>query len=171
MLQTMIKSSYLHDVLKSQHLRKIVNRLSRILSSKSAPEFNAIACRGMSGCIVASCLSARLNKNLIVVRKKESSHHSNFQVEGSLNCKKYIIIDDFIGQGGTVWSIISEIHSSLNPKSRCVGIYLYKYSNDNKHRTQFFERKIQKQLISDANNFAIVWFYGPGSKIYKASFY
>ena len=87
-------------------------------------EFDAIACRGVSGLLIAPIVAMRLNKTLIVVRKGEKTH-SNYTVEGDHGAKSYLILDDFIDEGGTVRSITHCIFKA-NPSARCTGFIAYK---------------------------------------------
>ena len=115
-------SNYLNDILKHGGLKQVVDRLVQILRRKNAPEFDAIACCGCSGFLVAPAVALRLKKNLIIIRKSIANCHSRLLVEGPLNTKKYIIIDDLIDKGNTIKKILKAMEYE---NSICVGIYLY----------------------------------------------
>jgi adenine/guanine phosphoribosyltransferase-like PRPP-binding protein len=96
-------------------------------------EFDAIACRGVSGLLIAPVVAMRLNKTLIVVRKGEKTH-SGYKVEGDHGAKRYLILDDFIDGGDTVRITIKDIYAT-NPAARCVGFIAYK-------RLSFMDRNV-----------------------------
>jgi len=129
-----IDSIYLQDVVDGTHLYKIVNRLVRILCAENAPKFEAVAFCGMSGSIIASCVAAKMKKDLILVRKSDENRHSSFFIETPVNgIKNYIIIDDFISSGKTISFIIEQISTCYSSR-KCVGIYLYNVErNDHMH--------------------------------------
>lgn len=87
-------------------------------------KFDAIACRGISGLLIAPIVAMRLNKTLIVIRKGEKTH-SKYTVEGDHGAKNYLILDDFIDKGDTVKAITHCIFKA-NPSARCTGFIAYK---------------------------------------------
>lgn len=115
-----IISEYLDDYLCSKNLNKIIKKVKKSINSKLV--FDSIAFRGMSGALLAPTLAIRLNKQLIMVRKKTETH-SGLIVEGNLKSKKYIIVDDFIDSGLTVANILMEI-KRVFPRASCQGILL-----------------------------------------------
>lgn len=89
------------------------------------PRFDAIACRGLSGALVASIVAAKLDKPLVVVRKKIEGTHSSYGIEqGVAGPFRYVIVDDLIDKGGTVRAIIEKI-KEREEDAVCVGIILY----------------------------------------------
>jgi adenine/guanine phosphoribosyltransferase-like PRPP-binding protein len=87
-------------------------------------KFDAIACTGLSGSLVAPAVAAELDKPIVIVRKGESSHGNT--IESSKNFKdafNYIIIDDLVESGRTMTRIKKVLTKECGAK--CVGIYFY----------------------------------------------
>lgn len=143
-----ITSEYLHDILDVHSLKRIISRTTTHLKP-FAKDFQAIAFRGMSGAIVAPTVACRLNKEIIVVRKKGLNAHSSLIVEGSRNIKNYIIIDDFVCEGATVVSIQEEI-KKFCPKAKCIGLYMYMYSNMDCDAYKLINQSIKANLFKKA---------------------
>ena len=120
----------------SDYLRSALNPDSIKLFMETAPsfvqrfDFEAIAFRGMSGALLAPLLAYHTHKSLLMVRKPkhtDNGHehdHSNFRVEGDRATKRYLILDDFMCSGNTIWSIVREIRSWA-PEARCIGALFY----------------------------------------------
>jgi len=155
-----INSSYLHEVLDHASLNAISNKLFKILSKKTTRKFNAIACRGYSGCIVAAPLCCKLKKDLIIVRKDSS--HSCCRVEGPKRSKRYIIIDDLISSGNTIFSILEDVDNYI--KSECVGIYLYA---EDRKSVPVFNMEYRKKIRKIVKSIPITWFNGLKGKTHK----
>lgn len=100
-------------------------------------KFGAIACRGVSGMVIAPALAIELKKDLIICRKEDA--HSRSAIEGRM-WSNYIIVDDFIESGRTVIDIMraidiahkDELRQSVPPGSKpfrafpdCQAIFLY----------------------------------------------
>jgi adenine/guanine phosphoribosyltransferase-like PRPP-binding protein len=120
-----ILSEYLTDALTPMNTKKLVKAAMTLLKLY---DFDAIAFRGISGALVAPILAYRLNKSLLVVRKPkqtDETSHSGRRVEGDLNARRYLIVDDFQSSGNTVQAIVEEI-SKFAPNARCIGALLYK---------------------------------------------
>lgn len=98
--------------------------------------FEAIAFTGTSGAALAYILSHWLKVPLICVRKTaEGSHFPSWfgNLEGHVEAKTYMIVDDFISSGATIDRIRDEI--AKKSKAQCVGIVLYARSNDSEYRS------------------------------------
>lgn len=117
-----IQSDYLKKMFDKQRTKEFL-KLAKPLLKKY--DFQAIAFCGVSGALVAPLLAYKINKTLIVVRKiaRESSH-SMFAVEGDLNAKRYLIVDDFISTGYTVRDIVEKV-SIVAPSAKCIGCIQY----------------------------------------------
>ena len=113
-----IISPYMANLLVPTQLRKIITRAIRKLPNI---RFDSIAFRGMSGAIIAPFIAAKLNKQLIMVRKNDNSAHSICRVEGYSKVKRYIIVDDFVETGKTAATIYFEI-KDFAPSAECLGI-------------------------------------------------
>ena len=101
---------------------------------KSVTDFDTIAFCGMSGSAMAFILAHELGVDLLCVRKKnDGSHFLSFNdnpLEGNLEAKKYLIVDDFISSGRTVNYIIDSI-SKILPQAKAVAMVMYAaYRND-----------------------------------------
>jgi len=109
---TPITSYYLERVLTPEGLRDAVTRVVRVLREDvKLNTFDAIAFRGVSGALVAPAVAVAVGKPLIVVRKSEASHGR--PVEGAITAKRYVIVDDFVGAGGTVRAITDALDGTL----------------------------------------------------------
>lgn len=130
-----IYSSYLgvvFDIDRFQKLVPIVVQKAKDIMQKHP--FDAIAFTGVSGAALAFILSYELKIPLICVRRdRNDGHHAkNSQMmvsyptllEGALDAKKYLIVDDFISTGATTNRIIESINDFFN-HGDCVAILLY----------------------------------------------
>jgi len=120
----------------SDYLQSALNPDSVKLFMKTAPSFvqqfnfEAIAFRGMSGALLAPILAYKTGKTLLMVRKPKQEDapqhmdHSMYRVEGDRATKRYLILDDFMCSGNTIWSIVQEIRGWA-PDARCIGVLFY----------------------------------------------
>lgn len=115
---------------------------------KIADQFDSIACCGTSGLMVVPQIAELLNKNIILIRKKDEKCYSNFTIEGVAPFR-YIILDDLICSGDTVRHITRTI-SSEHIRSKCVGLYCYMpeecaYTSET---SKLFERDYHMPLLN-----------------------
>lgn len=119
-----IRTDYLQEIYSVKTFTKLVNRAARKIKNNSSKyPFDAIAFRGTSGAALAYPLSFLLNVPLICCRKCKS--HCYYKVEGCLNARNYIIVDDFIETGKTIDNIIRNIKRYSLSGSKLSAIYLY----------------------------------------------
>lgn len=104
----MIHADYLDNQLNGTALAGTIDEVVATLE-KVKDKFDVIAFRGMSGALVAPAVAARLGKDLIMVRKTTDNSHSYLATEGRVNCKSFVIIDDFAQSGETVRTIFREV--------------------------------------------------------------
>jgi orotate phosphoribosyltransferase len=130
----MIRTSYFDSALNPDSRKSVIDMLVTILSNV---QFDAIACRGVSGLTIAPIVAHLLDKPLIIVRKPNESAHSTNKYEGCYNFKNYIIIDDFVSTGGTVGKI-QELIKGFNPNARYIGVFTYQ-SMASHCNTHFFK--------------------------------
>lgn len=90
---------------------------------KISDQFDSIACCGTSGLMVVPQVAELLNKNIILIRKKNEKCYSNFTIEG-VKPFRYIILDDLICSGNTVRHIRRTIENEYS-KTKCIGLYCY----------------------------------------------
>ena len=118
----------------AEHTSLVLNhkqRHSYIISGvcrlrKNLHDFDAIACCGISGVIVAVQIAELLNKEIVIVRKPQNStlrEYSEFTIEG-VAPRRYVIVDDLVCSGKTVRYILNEIKEEY-PRAICVGMYSY----------------------------------------------
>lgn len=110
------------------HVKQAVDMLV-----ESEIQFDAIAFRGISGAILGPQIAVALDKSMILVRKPNDGSHSlqnaaygtNSKltplVEGDINARTYIIVDDFQSSGATAKEIRDEIRKVI-PKAVCLGV-------------------------------------------------
>jgi adenine/guanine phosphoribosyltransferase-like PRPP-binding protein len=130
------RTSYLSNVFDSDRFRnQLLMAERRIREFAEEIEFDAIAFTGTSGSAFAYPLSFLLGMPLICVRKFEENNHYYGKVEGFLNAKNYIIVDDFISGGDTIRTIMKEIETFYVEYERpftanLVGVYMYGTKDD-----------------------------------------
>ncbi len=115
---------------------------------KMSDQFDSIACCGTSGLMVVPQIAELLNKNIILVRKKNEKCYSDFAIEG-VKPFRYIILDDLICSGNTVRHIQRSI-SDEHHRTICVGLYCYMpeecaYTKDT---VKLFERDYRMKLLN-----------------------
>ncbi len=71
-----------------------------------------------------------MDKTLLAVRKEEEHRHSVNIVEGDLNARRYVILDDLISMGTTVNAILDEV-KAVAPNAGCIGVLRYLFIDDN----------------------------------------
>jgi adenine/guanine phosphoribosyltransferase-like PRPP-binding protein len=84
-------------------------------------QYDTIAFAGISGAVIGPVVAMKLKKECILVRKNGDIRQSFAEVTGYDECRKYIIIDDFICSGHTVKMIQNKIHDFL-PDAECLGV-------------------------------------------------
>jgi adenine/guanine phosphoribosyltransferase-like PRPP-binding protein len=105
--------------MRPDRMKKLRPVIRKILAKY---EFEAIAFRGLSGALLAMPIAMALNKSLIMVRKGEDNCHSKYlPVQGDLNTKRYVIIDDFKSSGNTV-EIIRKAVKDFASEAECLGV-------------------------------------------------
>jgi adenine/guanine phosphoribosyltransferase-like PRPP-binding protein len=105
------------------HPLALAENLQRAVVALEGYEYDALACRGISGMSFTFPLTVMVGKPPIVVRKKHEESHGNW-VEGYYAAKRYIIVDDFVGSGDTAREIIKAINAwGYNPSPKeCLGV-------------------------------------------------
>lgn len=80
---------------------------------------------GVSGLLVGPQVCEILNKNLVIVRKKDEKRnsYSDFDVEGC-NPMEFVILDDLSCSGSTIKHILRTLHKEYY-RVDCVGAYFY----------------------------------------------
>lgn len=106
---------------------------------KEEYKIDALAFTGSSGAAAAFVLGFKHNMHLIYVRKEgEKCHGSNIEFNGESHIRKYLIVDDFIGQGTTVKRIITRIDEYCKSngchKAKPVGVLLFDTAGRNETR-------------------------------------
>mgnify|MGYP000945606000 CR=1 FL=1 len=120
-------ADYLKQFDNVSKYESIVKKVCRYIR-QSKLEFSHIAVAGISGMTIGGPVALRLKKNLIVVRKGEHSHSSEL-VEGvPINDKpfQYIIVDDCVDTGETVFNIYNGIHT-VNKNATPLSVIEYYY--------------------------------------------
>lgn len=119
-------ASHLTKALTPETLRWLV---PQIVKKLSAYEFDAIACRGLSGVLVAPMVALAMNKTLLIIRNHLDCHSAHM-VEGDYGARRYVILDDFASSGNTVEKIVKEISVEI-PEARCLGLCEYLWMQEN----------------------------------------
>ena len=135
-----VNTLYLEEVFEPGKYKKTVKRvtaLARKIRAIPGRDFDSIAFSGISGASIGFPVAAALGVPVIYIRKEcDSSHFGKGCIEGVLNSKKYLIIDDFIASGKTVAYIAAVIGKNidlypnvyLNLYPQCVGVLQYNSS-------------------------------------------
>lgn len=115
---------------------------------KISDEFDSIACCGTSGLMVVPQIAELLNKNILLIRKKNEKCYSDFAIEG-VKPFRYIIIDDLICSGNTVRHIQRSIGDEYE-KTVCIGLYCYMPEECayTKNNIKLFERDYHMKLLN-----------------------
>lgn len=120
-----VHSTYLKDLFAKDNFGKIIISSVKFLKAQRIQTpFDAIACTGLSGCLVAPTIAWTLGVTLIVVRKPQEKRHASAVVEGA-DSNRYIVVDDFISSGATIRLVMKEITESV-VKGTAVGIFLWR---------------------------------------------
>lgn len=119
-----VRSDYLHCCLAASTSKLVVHHLARLIKVRKM-NFDTIVFRGMSGALIAPTIAHKLNKNLLLVRKKDEGRHSTYEIEGFTNIKKFIIIDDIICSGNTVAQIFKSLSAKDIDPTKCQSLVLY----------------------------------------------
>lgn len=116
-------ASHLRQALEPHMRRDLIKSLVRILKHH---DFDSIACRGLSGLLVAPTVAMMMDKTLLVIRKQDEDCHSWRAVEGDANALRYVIIDDLICSGDTVKAILRAMERE-RIDAKCIGVIQYLY--------------------------------------------
>jgi adenine/guanine phosphoribosyltransferase-like PRPP-binding protein len=101
--------------------RIIINAVCQL--RKLNDTYDSIACSGTSGLMVVPQIAELLNKEIVIVRKKNEKSYSPFHIEG-VTPFRYIIIDDLVCSGNTIKHITKSLKEEY-PRSKCIGLYCY----------------------------------------------
>lgn len=136
-----VSHGYMGKLLDTDELRATTEQAVEMLRP-IAHTFDAVAFRGISGAILGPIIAMALGKSMILVRKPNDGSHSQQNaswgptsfsadsghngkltslIEGDVNTRKYIIVDDFQSQGTTARAIRNEINKVL-PEAVCLGV-------------------------------------------------
>lgn len=86
-------------------------------------KFDSVVVCGTSGLLVGPQISELLNKNLVIVRKRNEKRYSPFHIEGAYP-GDYVVVDDLVCSGSTLKHILNNIKEEY-PKAKCCGVYSY----------------------------------------------
>lgn len=142
-------SQYLGCIFENNRFQKLIPIvIEKVKEIRKLHPFDAIAFTGTSGAALAFILSYKLRIPLICVRRnKNDGHHAKCPawmssypslLEGMMDAKSYLIVDDFIEHGTTVNRIIGSINK-LPKHGTCAAILLYSVPLSGK-RFDFFEK-------------------------------
>jgi adenine/guanine phosphoribosyltransferase-like PRPP-binding protein len=124
----MVRSQYLKNVFTPKVYKPLIIKACEVLTEMMVSNpFDTIAFTGVSGAAIGFALGYELGLPMLCVRKQsEKSHYSatNGYVEGHFTAMRYIIVDDLIASGDTIYSIMNRIHLAIDD-AECVGIFLY----------------------------------------------
>lgn len=121
-----IEAEYLVEIFKPKMFKPLMDRAIRTIQNfeKDNP-FDGIAFSGVSGAALAFPISLLTGKHLICVRKERSSH-SDKRVLGLMNAQRYIIVDDQIDSGETLFRIRKEMAIAI-PEAKLIGVFIWGY--------------------------------------------
>jgi orotate phosphoribosyltransferase-like protein len=141
-----IRSVYLKVIFTQSFFQEAVAKtLAAAKHLKFEHDFDTIAFCGTSGAAMAFILAHELKVELLCVRKKDDgSHFLEFNknpLEGNVDAKKYLIVDDFVCSGRTVNYIIESINTHM-PTAKCVAMVMYAAT-----RNDFHSSTVTKETI------------------------
>lgn len=120
-----INTKYLNKVYETKKFKATVDKVVKeIRKIHKKTKINAIAFTGSSGAALAYPVSYITGIPLLCVRKSTKDNHYHNKLEGYVNPKNYVIIDDIIATGRTVKSIRKAI-AKESPKSKLLNVVLY----------------------------------------------
>ena len=115
--ETMHSGHYSQTLDTPKRLKRICNRtirnLKKAIASGSVPDFDAVACTGVSGMLIAPSIAMRLGVQLIVVRKTLGATHATELAEGEpIRSYRYLLVDDFSCTGATIRNVDEKLHGT-----------------------------------------------------------
>lgn len=132
-----INTKYLNKIYETKKFKITVNKVVReIRKIHKKTKINAIAFTGSSGAALAYPVSYITGIPLLCIRKSTKDNHYRNRLEGHVNPKNYIIIDDIIATGRTVKSIRKAI-AKESPKSKLLNVVLYNQFGGNGFDSSF----------------------------------
>lgn len=108
-----------------------------------AKDCDCIVVRGMSGFSLGPMVAFAAKRGIALVRKKRGDGHSSTIVESPDYVKKYIIVDDFVSSGATIYAI-TEAMKQEHENSVCLGVYEYARDTIRFADSSSVEKKIRK---------------------------
>lgn len=121
---------YTHEVFSPVRFPYLVERMVAKVKAilVQHPEIEALAACGNSGVPLLGAICAATGLAMIVVRKTLGEKgHDTSMVNGAVQARAYLFIDDLISSGRTLGHVRDEIEA-LNPEAKCVGALLYEES-------------------------------------------
>lgn len=148
-------TSHLMNGLHPESRKNTINKIVKVLKKLIAEglQFEAIAVRGVSGLILGMPVADKLKKNIIIVRTHKGAHTQEM-IEGTKD-GRYIIVDDFISTGKTVWVIVNSIKYSFCPEAECVGFINHDAEWLQAGNTQYPHYKLAQVLERPANYYGL----------------
>lgn len=151
--------SYLNEMFDLEQRKDRINMAAKIILEKYPDGNITLVGTGLSGTIPVSILSHKLNLPMAIVRK-EPSPNSTYQVESTEIIRDYIILDDFIFEGGTVENIINKI-KKRHCQANCLEyIGLRKVTNcyPGQEHNQIFIDNAEAKLRGKGVNLKVTYF-------------
>lgn len=119
-----IETDYLHRVYHVPSFVKTIDNTIKVARQlEHTHPFDAIAFTGTSGAAYAYPLSYHLRKPLLCLRKDTNSHFAR-TLEGAVNAKRFLLIDDWIATGSTMRKLVSTIRKN-NPSAQFSAVLLF----------------------------------------------
>jgi hypothetical protein len=119
-------SGWLWECLEPSTRRSVIDRTKAALAKL---HFDAIAVTGLSGLLVGSIVAMEMDKPLIIVRKRGEERHTLNECEGVFGGETYIILDDFVSSGATIFRIERKVaaaaKAAFHHPPRCLGVLEY----------------------------------------------
>ncbi len=123
----MSHAHYLRFVVNPELRKSAVQRTLRAIRKE---RFDTIAVRGVSGLTVGAIIAHRRKVGLAVIRKaSDLTTHSPHDIETPLNVSRYIIVDDNVSSGQTIYTIVQAM-TRRHPESKCIGVARYNSRED-----------------------------------------
>ena len=141
------RNSYFHDV-QDKPLKLLWREFK---AATAGLEYDTIACRGVSGLLVAPILARLAKKHLVVSRKDNDDSHHGAKLDGRIG-DKILIIDDFMSSGETVGATIRAIIKTSAKTGKTydvnnfVGFYSYRDHELSGMRRLVMFARVREQL-------------------------
>ena len=104
---------------------EVVDTLAHWLKHPKLGQVDCVVGIGLSGTMALIPIRQKTGVNIRALRKKGTeSHGGDSACSDYTNKARYVIIDDFVASGRTLWGVRNKL-KEIAPQWECVGVLLY----------------------------------------------